>query len=167
MICFKGCKKEIEMLNELLSKAIEEKNTVEQQLHESLVQVNKATDTLKAGNNRIKELESALLRFENINKPPQPVKGIGTYYNDPVSGEPLFRSIDDDKVSNNLSGAPKPNWELPKKPKDCNDKWKGTVHTVTDLGTCYNEPVTGEPLFSSDFVGEVPSTSKYPAKKKK
>ena len=34
------------------------------------------------------------------------------------------------------------------------------------FGTCYNEPVSGEPLFSPDFVGEVKSP-KYPAKKKK
>lgn len=110
MICLKGCKKEIGLLNELLSKEIKEKNVLEQELHKALVQVNKATDTLLVVNNRVKELESALLRFENINKPPEIVKGIGTYYNDPVSGEPLF---------------------------------------------------------SPDFVGEVFSTSKYPAKKKK
>jgi len=132
MICFKGCKKEIEMLSELLSKAIQEKNVLEQELHKALVQVNKTTDTMMVGYNRIKELESALLRFENINKPPQPVKGIGTYYNDPVSGEPLF--------SPDFVG------EVDKSERDTGYK------------------ISAAPM--PDFLGDHPA-SKYPAKKKK
>lgn len=133
MICFKGCRGRIDTLKEL----VETRDVALDKLRSNfgdLLQQNLGLRTERQMlQENLKELESKLLKIEET------------------------------KVNNKLSGTPQLNWELPQKPKDPNAKVEETVHTVTDLGTCYNEPCTGEPLFNADPVVE----SKYPAKKKK
>lgn len=170
MICFKGCKKEIDMLNELLSAQLRLNNDV----RESAVGCHKKLDleilAAKTRHNdyelKIEELTQANLRAATAFKNAQTEKL--SLESKVKELESKILKCEEEKVSNKLKGTPELKWELPQKPKDYKAKWEGTRHTTTNLatpkellGTSYNDACTGQPLYNDI------SLTKYPAKKRK
>lgn len=98
MICFKGCSQEIEMLEQLIKggrkEYVEMRAENLQQIAKLETALSEAKDIIASKDDyinkdllpRLKILEREVLK----SKPSEPVKGIGVYYNDPCSGEPLF-----------------------------------------------------------------------------
>ncbi len=164
MICLKGCSKEIEMLNELLSKSKEELSQdhldSSAQLTEFIRFTEQASKDYKEKDAKIEDLTQANLRaataFKNCEtdklKLEQELKEV---YESRIKSTGLVLTLHNriKELESQLLNFEKKN--LP-------PEWIKSNGEPFIINTSYNEPVTGQPLFEED-----PSIVKYPAKKKK
>lgn len=105
MFCFKGCSREIDALRAELQELVEENHSLFKRLE---IEKKVLATHLELSHKEYKRLEEEYIILESkllkcaegkqkaADGIKEEVKGVGTYYNDPVSGEPLFKSVDED-----------------------------------------------------------------------